>query len=49
MCGTQVLDKDGVSAAMVAMEMASYLYHQGTTLKKQLDNLHQMYCFLFIM
>ena len=42
MCGTEVLDKDGVSAAMVAMEMATYLYRQGITLKQQLDNLHKM-------
>ncbi|ELU07916.1 hypothetical protein CAPTEDRAFT_179932 [Capitella teleta] len=43
MCGTEVLDKDGISAAMVAMEMTSYLYRQGLTLKQQLDKLHITY------
>lgn len=43
MCGSSVLDKDGVSAAMVASEMATYLYEQGITLHKQLDNIYQRY------
>lgn len=43
MCGSNVLDKDGVSAAMVASELATYLYEQGLTLHKQLDNIYQKY------
>ena len=46
MCGSSVLDKDGVSAAMVASEMATYLYEQGITLHKQLDNIYQRYVML---
>ena len=40
MCGTNVLDKDGVSAAVVAAEMASYLADQGISLKQQLGNIY---------
>ena len=46
MCGSSVLDKDGVSAAMVASEMATYLYEQDLTLHKQLDNIYQRYVLL---
>ncbi len=40
MCGTNVLDKDGVSAAVVAAEMASYLADQDISLKQQLANIY---------
>ena len=40
MCGTTVLDKDGVSAAMVCAEMATELARQGTTLVQQLQNIY---------
>ncbi len=40
MCGTNVLDKDGVSAAMVCAEMATYLANRGITVKQQLNNIY---------
>ncbi|CAG2213890.1 PGM2 [Mytilus edulis] len=43
MCGSSVLDKDGVSASMVTAEMATHLYDQGLTLYKQLENIYQKY------
>ena len=42
MCGTRVLDKDGISAAMVTAEMAVYLYSHGTTLMEQLEKIYNM-------
>lgn len=41
MCGSCVLDKDGVSAAAVCAEMATYVYNQGLTLSKQLEKIYQ--------
>ena len=41
MCGTNVLDKDGISAALVAAEMAAYLDDRGITLREQLANIYQ--------
>ena len=46
MCGSSVLDKDGVSAAMVASEMATYLYGENLTLHKKLEEIYQMYVLL---
>ncbi|WAQ98863.1 PGM2L-like protein [Mya arenaria] len=43
MCGSTVLDKDGVSAAAVAAEMATNVYGNGKTLKDQLDEIYNMY------
>lgn len=43
MCGTNVLDKDGVSGAAVAAEMTSYLYEQGLNLHKQLEIIYKKY------
>lgn len=43
MCGTTVLDKDGVSAAAVMAEFASYLYAQNSTLEKQLEAIYAKY------
>jgi len=40
MCGSTVLDKDGVSAAAVTSEMATYVYGQGKTLKTQLEEIY---------
>jgi len=45
MCGTNVLDKDGVSAAGVVAEMAAYVSSQGITLKQQLENIYIKYGF----
>lgn len=43
MCGTAVLDKDGVSAAVVIAEMASYLETKNLTLAQQLTEIYEMY------
>lgn len=43
MFGTNVLDKDGISAAVVMAEMATYLSRQGITLTEQLNNLYKRY------
>lgn len=43
MCGSSVLDKDGVSAAAVCAEMATYVYSQGLTLGQQLEAIYQKY------
>ena len=40
MCGTTVVDKDGISAAVVTAEMTAYLVSQGTTVLQQLSHLH---------
>ena len=42
MCGSTVLDKDGVSACMAASEMAVYLHEKGISLKHQLENIYDM-------
>ncbi|XP_028910085.1 glucose 1,6-bisphosphate synthase [Ornithorhynchus anatinus] len=43
LCGTSVLDKDGVSAAVVVAEMASYLDTKNLTLAQQLVNIYETY------
>uniref|UniRef100_A0A8D1E5N1 Phosphoglucomutase 2 like 1 n=1 Tax=Sus scrofa TaxID=9823 RepID=A0A8D1E5N1_PIG len=43
LCGTSVLDKDGVSAAVVIAEMASYLETMNITLKQQLIKVYEKY------
>ncbi|KAJ8298163.1 hypothetical protein KUTeg_024694 [Tegillarca granosa] len=43
MCGSSVLDKDGVSAAMVCSELTTFLYNQNLTLYKQLELIYQKY------
>ncbi|KAM8976168.1 glucose 1,6-bisphosphate synthase [Pelodytes ibericus] len=43
MCGTAVLDKDGVSAAVVVAEMVTYLDSTGVILTRQLDKIYDMY------
>jgi len=43
MCGTTVLDKDGISAAMVMAEMVTQLAKQSITVKQQLDNIYAKY------
>ncbi|XP_046563079.1 phosphoglucomutase-2-like [Haliotis rubra] len=43
MCGTKVLDKDGVSAAAVSAEMATYLYNNNSTLAKKLVEIFNEY------
>ncbi|KGL79059.1 Glucose 1,6-bisphosphate synthase, partial [Tinamus guttatus] len=43
MCGTSVLDKDGVSAAVVIAEMAAYLESKNQTLKQKLTEIYETY------
>ncbi|KFO24030.1 glucose 1,6-bisphosphate synthase [Fukomys damarensis] len=43
LCGTSVLDKDGVSAAVVVAEMASYLETMNVTLNEQLIKVYLKY------
>lgn len=43
LCGTSVLDKDGVSAAVVVAEMASYLEAMNVTLNEQLIKVYETY------
>ncbi|XP_015765502.1 PREDICTED: phosphoglucomutase-2-like [Acropora digitifera] len=43
MFGTMVLDKDGISAAVVMAEMASHLRSRGLTLTQQLNSLYNRY------
>lgn len=45
MCGTSVLDKDGVSAAVVIAEMAAYLDTKSQTLAHQLMEIYKTYGF----
>ena len=47
MCGTNVLDKDGISAAVVAAEMAAYLEDRGISLREQLTNIYTKYVLIF--
>ncbi|XP_055752524.1 glucose 1,6-bisphosphate synthase isoform X3 [Salvelinus fontinalis] len=42
LCGSMVPDKDGVSAAVVVAEMASYLYNKNLTLHQQLENIFEI-------
>lgn len=41
MCGTSVLDKDGVSAAVVIAEMATYLEGKNLTLAQKLIEIYE--------
>lgn len=43
MCGTAVLDKDGVSAAAHLATMAAYLHHHNLTLTQQLEEIYNEY------
>ncbi|XP_031429719.1 glucose 1,6-bisphosphate synthase [Clupea harengus] len=43
LCGNMVPDKDGVSAAVVVAEMATYLDTKNLTLNKQLQNVYETY------
>lgn len=42
MCGSTVLDKDGVSAAAVCAELATYVYGENLTLKQKLEEIYQV-------
>ena len=43
MCGTQVLDKDGISAAIRATELIAFLETKGRTLNDQLNEIYKEY------
>ena len=43
MCGTQVLDKDGVSAATRAAELIAYLDQTNMTLVDKLQDIYKRY------
>lgn len=43
MCGDKVVDKDGLSAAAVMAEMATWLSSEGKTLTSQLEEIYQTY------
>ncbi|KAM9853324.1 glucose 1,6-bisphosphate synthase [Aulostomus maculatus] len=43
LCGSPVLEKDGVSTAAVVAEMAAYLHNHNLSLKQQLHNVYQTY------
>nr|VZH89166.1 unnamed protein product [Spirometra erinaceieuropaei] len=43
MCGTTVLDKDGIGALATVCEMTSHLYAQNVSLVQQLDNIFDLY------
>jgi hypothetical protein len=43
MCGSTVLDKDGVSACMLAAEMAAWVYSQGLSVHQQLHAIYKQY------
>ena len=41
MCGTDVIDKDGVSAATMAGQLAAYLASTKTTFTQKLEEIYQ--------
>lgn len=43
MCGSSVLDKDGISAAVHVAELAAYLYTKNSTLNAQLEEIYSRY------
>lgn len=43
MCGTTVLDKDGIGAAAHLATMATYLHHHNLTLTQQLEEIYNEY------
>lgn len=43
MCGTVVLDKDGVNAGFHLAVMSSYLHHHGLSLVQQLEEIYRVY------
>lgn len=43
LCGNMVLDKDGVSTAVIVAEMAAYLHTKNLSLSQQLCNIYEIY------
>lgn len=48
MCGSKVLDKDGISAAVHVAELASYLETIGLTLLDKLQEIYAEYVILYM-
>lgn len=48
MCGTNVLDKDGISAGMHLAELATYLETMRLTLHDKLNEIYMQYVLQFI-
>lgn len=46
MCGSNVLDKDGISAGMHVAELSAYLETMGFTLCEKLDEIYAQYVIL---
>lgn len=46
MCGTTVLDKDGIGTFAVVCEMVSHLYSKNVSLVQQLDSVFEMLVFI---
>merc|ERR1712018_659246 len=45
MCGSAVLDKDGISGACGVAQLCNYLYAKGSCLANQLPEIYQKYGF----
>lgn len=43
MCGSNALDKDGISAGMHVAELSAYLETMGLTLRDKLDEIYALY------
>lgn len=48
LCGSMVLDKDGVSTAAVVAEMAAYLHTKNLSLSQQLCNIYEMWASILL-
>lgn len=46
MCGTNVLDKDGISAAVRVSELVAYLDKEGSTLMKKLNEIYTQWALI---
>jgi len=46
MCGSKVLDKDGISAGVRVAELAAYLESIGLTLSDKLEEIYEEYVIL---
>lgn len=46
MCGSKVLDKDGISAGVRVAELAAYLETIGLTLSDKLEEIYEEYVYM---
>lgn len=49
MCGVQVKDKDGISAALCCAKLVTVLYSQGKTICDKLNEIYKQYVFYYLM